>query len=84
MAPVVCEHTHMHATHTKYMVIPPKRNAVVTVSACSFLSLVYLCRTPKSNNIREEQPPFQCYPFCTATAGPTPEKRRSSIGAMLW
>jgi len=82
MAPAVCGHTHVHATHTNRH--PLERNAVVTVSACSFLSLVYLCMSLKSNNEREEETPFQCHPSCTAAVGPTPEKRRSSVGTMLW
>lgn len=79
----VCKHTHVPATYKKYMIIPPERNAGVTVSACSSLSLLCLCRTPKSKNIRKEQPPFQSHPSCMATVGPTPDKRRSSE-AMLW
>lgn len=79
-----CKHTCMHATHAKYTVIPPEGNAgVVTVSACTFLSLVYLCWTPKSNNIGEEQPPFQCQSSCVAAVGTTLRKRRISVGARL-
>lgn len=48
----------------------------------SFLSLVCLWRTPKSIT-RGEQLPFQCHPSSLATAGPTPEKRRSGVEAMV-
>lgn len=49
MALAVCKHTRMCATHTKYRVIPSEGNAVVTVSACGFLSPITSAGLPSQS-----------------------------------
>lgn len=77
MAPSFCKHIHTCAKHTIH-----GHPTWETCCSHSFLSLVYLWRTPKSIT-RGDQLPFQCHPSSLATAGPTPEKRRSGVGAMV-